>query len=120
QQAKKGPLTARPVIGRMAASLDEGDSIEDVLKVEGKHFPPLFVGMVAVGEQTGMLAEIFRELENYYREQLTLRRQFLAQIVWPVIQFVAGIVVICLMLLIMGMLADNPDKPAFDPIGLGV
>jgi type II secretory pathway component PulF len=119
QQAKKGPLVARPVIGRMAGRLEEGDSIEDVLKAEGKHFPPLFVGMVVVGEQTGNLAEIFRELENYYREQLTLRRSFLAQIVWPVIQFVAAIFVICLLLIILAWIAPNPES-AFDPIGLGV
>jgi type II secretory pathway component PulF len=119
QQAKKGPIVARPVIGRMAARLNEGDSIEDVLKDEGKHFPALFVGMVVVGEHSGMLAEVFRELENYYREQLTLRRQFLSQIVWPLIQFVGAIVVICLLLIILEIIAPSPEQ-AFDPIGLGV
>src|SRR5947208_7919001 len=64
QQGRKGPLVARPVISRMAARLDSGDSIDDVLKDEGKHFPALFVGMVAIGEHSGNLAEIFRELEK--------------------------------------------------------
>jgi type IV pilus assembly protein PilC len=119
QQTRKGPRVARPVIGRMAERLDRGESIDDILKDEGKHFPPLFVGMVSVGEHAGALPEIFRELANYYREQLTLRRQFLTAIVWPVIQFVGAVAVICLMLLILGMLAPTPDQ-AFDPIGLGV
>ena len=122
QQAKKGPLVARPVIGRISDRLNQGESIEDILKVEGKAFPPLLVGMVAVGETAGALPEVFRELENYYREQLTLRRQFLTQIVWPVIQFVGAIGVITALILILGMLpgAENPDKPAFDPLGFGV
>ena len=119
QQARRGPLTARPVTDRIATRLATGESIEDILKDEGKHFPPLFVGMVGIGERTGALAEIFRELENYYREQLTLRRQFLAQIVWPVIQLVGAVAVICFMLLILGFLAPDPEH-AFDPIGLGV
>ena len=89
QQAKKGPLVARPVISRIAARLDEGDSIEDILKVEGKHFPPLFVGMVAVGEQTGMLAEIFRELE-ILPQTTHLAAAVPGSIVWPVMQFVGA------------------------------
>jgi type II secretory pathway component PulF len=120
QQTRKGPLAARPVVGRIADRLDRGESIEDVLKDEGKHFPPLFVGMISVGERSGALPEVFRELENYYREQLTLRRQFLSQIVWPVIQFLGAIAVICFMLLILGILAGDDPKNAFDPIGLGV
>src|SRR5262249_34404169 len=73
QQERKGPLVARPVIGRMADELERGESLEDVLKIEGRHFPPMFVGMAVVGEQAGGLPEVFRELERYFREQLTLR-----------------------------------------------
>jgi type II secretory pathway component PulF len=119
QQERKGPLVARPIIGRMAGRMERGESLEDVLKDEGKHFPPMFVGMAIVGEQAGGLPEIFRELERYFREQLTLRRQFLAEITWPVIQLVGAIGVITLLILILGMLPTQGSKP-FDPLGFGV
>jgi type IV pilus assembly protein PilC len=46
--------------------------------------------------------------------QLQLRRQFLASITWPVIEFVMAVGVIALMLLVLGL-----TGAPFDPIGLG-
>ncbi len=119
QQARKGPLAARPLISRVAERLEQGVSLEDALKAEGSAFPPLFVSMATVGEQTGNLPEVFHELEKYYRAQLTLWREFIAHSVWPMIQLIAAIVVITLMILILGWLSNNPDR-AFDPLGFGV
>ncbi|MCX7701831.1 MAG: type II secretion system F family protein [Gemmataceae bacterium] len=119
QQARKGPISARPLIARVAERLKEGDSLEDALKAEGEAFPPLFVSMAAVGEQTGNLPEVFHELEKYYRAQLTLWREFIAHSVWPMIQLIAAIIVITLLILILGWLSDNPER-AFDPLGFGV
>jgi len=119
QQAKKGPLAARAVCQRITERLKDGDSLEEALRDESRAFPNLFISMVSVGEQSGNLPEIFRALEEYYREQLTLRRDFIARSIWPVVQFVGAIVVITLLILIRGMLSANPET-AFDPIGLGV
>lgn len=38
--------------------------------------PPLFLALVAVGEQTGRLPEVFEELQNYYQLQQKLTRRF--------------------------------------------
>jgi type IV pilus assembly protein PilC len=119
KQAKRGPLAARPVLSRIAEKLQQGEALEDVLRTDGSAFPPLFNTMVAVGERTGNLPEIFRELERYYREQLTLRRQFIQQISWPVFEFFAAILAITMMILIIGWLA-TPGQPTFDPLGFGV
>jgi MSHA biogenesis protein MshG len=119
QQAKRGPLKARPVMERIGDRLEKGESLEDVLEDEGKYFPPLFNSMVAVGEQAGGLPEVFRELERYYREQLSLKRRFLALAAWPLFQFFAAIAVITFMLLILGWIAPD-EKSAFDPLGFGV
>jgi len=119
QQARKGPRAAREVIGRIAQRLDKGDALEDVMRSQGGYFPPLFNSMVAVGEQTGNLPEIFKKLERYFRLQLTLRRQFISQIIWPVIQLVGSIGVITMLLLILGWIAPA-EGPPFDPLGFGV
>lgn len=119
QQSKRGSQQLRPVAARISSRLADGDALEDVLNDERGVFPPLFIGMASMGEQTGNMPEIFRELENYYRMQQTLKRRFLAEITWPVIQFVMAIFVITLMILILGWIADNPAM-AFDPLGFGV
>src|SRR5438105_6125616 len=118
QQAERGPMTMRPIIAAIHDRLNRGEGLEDALKAEGDRLPALFVTMAAVGEQTGHLPEAFAELERYYELQWTLRRRFLADIAWPVFQFVMAIGVIALMLLVLGLIAPAGTTP-MDPIGLG-
>ena len=120
QQAKKGASAVRPVAGRISAGLEEGGDLEEALKQEADVFPPLFVSLTAVGEQTGMLPEVCRELEHYYTMQQKLRRGFLEQIAWPAFQLGAAILVVTGLIWILGILTEvNPGSQGFDPIGLG-
>ncbi len=113
-RAAKGSLAVRPVAARISAGLESGDGLEELLKKESAAFPPLFTALATVGEQTGMLPEVFRELEKYFQLQLRLRRQFLTQITWPAISLVSAIFVIAGLIWILGLIGG-----AFDPIGLG-
>ena len=118
QQADRGPPALRPTVSAIYDRLNRGDGLEDALRAEGDRLPALFVTMAAVGEQTGHLPETFQELERYYELQWTLRRRFLADIAWPVFQFVMAIFVIGLMILVLGLIAPAGTTP-LDPIGLG-
>jgi type IV pilus assembly protein PilC len=118
QQADRGPQSLRPTLAAVHERLNRGEGLEDALKSEGDRLPALLVSMAAVGEQTGHLPEVFAELERYFELQWMLRRQFLADIAWPVFQFVMAVGVIALMLLILGLIAPSGTTP-LDPIGLG-
>jgi type IV pilus assembly protein PilC len=107
----------RPIIVTVSERLERGDALEDALKAVGERLPSLFVTMTAVGEQTGHLPDTFGELERYYELQWTLRRRFLAEIVWPVFQFAMAVGVIALMILVLGLIPQA--TPPLDPIGLG-
>jgi type IV pilus assembly protein PilC len=121
QQARKGPQAIRPVATRISAVLDEGDDLGKALAKEGTTFPPLFISLMVVGEETGMLPEVCRELESYFLLQQKLRRQFLMQIAWPVFQFVVALAIVTGLILILGLIGDSrPDAEHFDPLGLGV
>jgi type IV pilus assembly protein PilC len=117
--AKKGDGKSRAVCARIHDRLKRGDDLEAAIKPESAVFPTIFHSLAGLGEQTGNLPEIFHELENYFRLQAKLRMQFLAQSIWPVLQFFAAIFVIAGMLLILGLIAPLGSKP-FDPIGLGL
>jgi type IV pilus assembly protein PilC len=121
-QANKGPAGVRPVAGRIVAALEEGDSLDDILAREGDVFPPLLRALVRVGENTGMLAEVFAELEKYYVRQRMLWRQFVVQSAWPIIQFVVAIFVLAGLILVMGLLPPpgGPGSRPLDPLGLGL
>jgi type II secretory pathway component PulF len=119
QQAERGPLGVRPIAARIAPKLEKGDDLESALKAEEHHFPPLFLSMASIGEESGSLPEVFTELEKYYMLQQKLKRQFISQISWPIFQLVIAIGTITMMILVIGMLASNPEE-AYDPLGFGV
>jgi type IV pilus assembly protein PilC len=115
QQATRGPVGVRPIAERISQQLQEGESLQDALEHEKSHFPPLFTSLVTVGEKSGSLPEVFEELERYFALQLKLKRQFIQQITWPMMQFCMAPFVIAGMIFILGMFGSN-----FDPLGFGL
>jgi type II secretory pathway component PulF len=118
QQSERGPQLIRPIAARVRAKIDKGDDLESALQAEEAYFPPLFLSMAVIGEESGSLPEVFTELEKYYMLQQKLKRQFLSQISWPVFQLLIAIAVIAFTILILGLLAPNPQD-AFDMTGFG-
>lgn len=115
QQAKSGPRALRSLADEIAGKLSKGDSLEDALEPHRDKFPPLFVELVAVGEQSGRLEDTFSELAEYYETTLKVQRDFRSQMALPAIQFVAAVLIISALILILGMLGS-----ALDPLGLGL
>jgi type IV pilus assembly protein PilC len=118
QQAERGPLPVRPVASRIAAELEQGESLEVALKRERAAFPPMFIALVTVGEKTGCMPDVFGELEKYFLLQQRLQRQFFSQVAWPLLQFFAAPFVIAMMIYVLAVLTPSGTKP-FDPLGLG-
>lgn len=120
--ARKGPLAARGVMARLSERFEQGDSLEDSLKPESHAFPNLFLDLVVVGEKTGMLVEVFGDLEKYFARQLKLRRDFISRITWPAIQFFLAVFVLAGMIFLIGVLGrgQGPGTKPFDPLGLGL
>ena len=117
QQAKSGPRPLRALAGELAGKLAAGESLEDALEPHRNKFPPLFVELVAVGEQTGRLEDTFQELEEYYQSMLGMQRSFRAQITYPVIQFIAAVFIISGLIWILGMLGSKMDPTGFGLTG---
>lgn len=115
QQAKSGPRALRPIAADVAAKLEKGSSLEDAFEPYRDQFPPLFVELVAVGEKSGRLEETFDELCQYYEVTDRVRRDFRSQMIYPLIQFVAAVLIISALIFVLGMLGSK-----MDPTGLGL
>jgi type IV pilus assembly protein PilC len=115
QQAERGSMAIRPVAERISEQLEQGESFEQALKGEKAAFPPLFISLAAVGEQSGGLPEVLTELEKYFVLQQRLQREFLRQITWPMLQFLIAPFVIAGMIFILGIFNSS-----FDPLGFGL
>ena len=74
-------------------AVNRGSGMREALDETGDYFPTLFREMVHVGEETGKLSEVFRQLTANYEHQLQLRRNFLAAIAWPGMQFAMAVAI---------------------------
>jgi type IV pilus assembly protein PilC len=118
-QAKSGPMKLRDAARRIAGKLESGVTLEDALTAEGPNLPELFISLAAVGERSGRIPEVFGQLEEYYRLQGQMRREFRAQSTLPVIVFIGAVFVIALTIFLMGLLASS-ESTATAPIGFGL
>jgi type IV pilus assembly protein PilC len=107
QQSERGHPALRRVAARIRQTLDEGNSLETALEQQKNSFPPLFVSLTVVGEQTGNLPELFGELEKYYTLQQRLKRQLRAQSMLPIIQFVIGLFVTAVTIYVLGVMGAS-------------
>jgi type II secretory pathway component PulF len=111
QMATRGSRGLRPVAQRIRQHLDQGESLRAALQPEQGVFPPLFLAMAAVGEETGRLAEVMEELEKYYQLQLKSWRKLRSRSLLPVIQFVIATGVIVLLLVVLAAIAKPGSQP---------
>src|SRR5437660_12215333 len=90
-----------------AAKRAKGESLEDALEPRRDRFPPLFIELIAVGEQSGRLEDTFHELEAYYETTMRVQRNFRSQMAYPAIQFVLAVLVIAAFIFIMGSIVPG-------------
>jgi type IV pilus assembly protein PilC len=117
QQAKSGPRALRALAEELAGKLAKGESLEDALKPHHGRFPPLFVELVAVGEQTGRLEDTFQELEEYYQTLLSVQRNFRAKMAYPVMNFIAAVFIISALIFVLDILGSKMDPTGFGLTG---
>jgi len=73
--------------------VEGGRSLAEAFRGTGR-FPALFVNLIEVGEESGGLDRIAHELASYYEQQQRLRREFLARIILPAIEYAAAVAII--------------------------
>jgi type IV pilus assembly protein PilC len=122
--ASRGPLFVRPAADALAKDLKAGWSLADALAHQSGRFPPLFVGVMVVGEESGKLPELLAMLERHYAVRTSLRSTFVSAITIPVLQFVFATLVIAALIVILGLVAQmrppGSEPAAMDPLGLGL
>lgn len=104
----------REASAALLSSLNAGKDIGGAVSEQAAYFPPLFVNMTRVGVETGHLPEVLKDLEKYYRLQISLRQKLIQQITWPLFQLVMAIGVIALVIYLVGILGG------MDVLGLGL
>lgn len=97
----------------------QGRTISDSLADTGQYFPTFFRELIKVGEQTGHLPEVCRQLAEHYEHQLRMRRMLLASISWPAIELTMALSVVGLVIWLMGTIPALA-KNKTDMLGFGL
>jgi hypothetical protein len=111
-----GPL--REALGAIRQQVDAGATVAEGMQASNGYFPPMFVAMVAVGEQTGKLDEVLRRLAEHYEQLARMRRMFWFGIAWPLFELTVAVLVIGLVIYITGVIAAIQGGEAQDLLGL--
>ncbi len=96
-----------------------GSTISDSLQGTGNYFPEFFRELVKVGEETGHLPEVCRQLAEHYENQLRLRRTFVSAITWPVMELCMALGVVGILIYAFGAVPDL-KKNNVDTLGFGL
>ncbi|HTQ38014.1 MAG TPA: type II secretion system F family protein [Pirellulales bacterium] len=118
-EARRSSPALRERIETMSGMVNTGSTVTVAMQETGDYFPVLVREVVSVGEQTGHLPEVLKQLAEHYDEQLALRRMFLTTITWPLMELAMALAVIGF-LIWMSATITNITGTKTDLLGLGL
>lgn len=117
---KVSDARCRAAFAEINVQISAGHEISAAMREQGRTFPELMIDMIEMSEGTGSLPEVLTHLAEHYENNLRLRREFVSSIAWPMIQLVAAVLIIALLILIFGMIPDNPGGPNIKQLTFGL
>ena len=119
REVERASWRERAPLDRVRQAIAGGNTLDQAIAAADGLFPAMVHGMVHVGEQSGRMDEAFLKLAEHYERQMSLRRTFLAGIVWPMIQLAAALLIVGLVIWIMGLVSEMTGQDV-DILGLGL
>jgi type II secretory pathway component PulF len=119
READRARGAARSRLQAVSRGVNQGEGMAEAVAAAGGYFPPLFREMVAVGDLSGHQSEVFYQLADHYDNQVTLRRNFLASITWPLAELAIAVAIVGFLIWVMGIIGERTGTPV-DPLGFGL
>jgi len=83
-----------PILGktlvRVREKVIQGESLHAALAESDRGFPPLFINMVEVGENSGTLDQVLQQLADFLEEQARMKARIRAALAYPVLMALVG------------------------------
>ncbi len=97
RQTRPGPW--RDVISSLRTRVEEGSSLANAMEPHEAYFDPIYRSLVAAGESSGHLVEMFDRLAAAKQKQLKARNAVVGALIYPCLLLTVGLTVFILMLL---------------------
>ncbi len=88
----------KEILIKAQSNLKNGLPLSKSFEQDKKHFPNVFLGMLRAGEFSGQLDRTFDELGRYLTKEYNLGKKVKSALTYPVILFVASLLVVALLL----------------------
>jgi len=75
---------------RVREEVVRGESLHASLAGQGRIFPPLYVNMIEVGENSGTLEQVLQRLADFLEEQVRMKSRLRAALAYPILMAVIG------------------------------
>ena len=106
RETEHGSLAYRLKAKEIFQSLSQGHSLTESFNSVDGYFPDLVLSVVHAGEKGGRLEESFQRLAAHYENLVKFRNGFLLSIAWPIFELAFGVMLIGVVILLLGALAD--------------
>jgi len=73
-----------------AKQVQKGQPLSQALVAYGKLYPPMVIQMLSVGEETGALSDILKNLANFYEGEIENITKNMSSIIEPVLMIIIG------------------------------
>lgn len=87
-------LGSRAALGRIRASLTEGNSVTDSLSAAPTVFGNLEIGVISASERSGRLDDAFKTLSDYFDEQSKASTRIWAKLAYPLFILHLGVILL--------------------------
>jgi type II secretory pathway component PulF len=118
-ELNRSPPSMRPEMESIEADVAAGKSLTQAFNHCGEFFPPLVRELAEVGEQTGHLPEVLKQLTGHYENRTAMWKQFVSSITWPMLQFGIALSVFGFLIWISGVI-EGITGAKTDILGLGL
>ena len=96
RQVRPGPW--RDMIGDLRTRVEEGASLSQAMQSHEDYFDPIYRSLVAAGESSGQLAEMFDRLAVLKQKQLRIRSSIVGAMIYPCMLVSLGSVIFAMLL----------------------
>jgi type IV pilus assembly protein PilC len=83
--------SVKKLLGSMRKRVDEGVTLSTSIRDHPKHFNSLYLALVNVGEEAGMLGPMLRRIATYLEKAEALRRKVISALTYPIIVLFLGV-----------------------------
>lgn len=91
----------KSILSQIVKGVESGTPLSKTLRTASTHFDTLYVDLVATGEQSGTLAEVFERIATYREKSEQLRAKVIKALIYPSMVVITALSVTYLMLTVV-------------------